>query len=287
MKNRKKTIGALLFIFSMLIFFNITCGRSYNDSINIINLIEAPNSSSSPVPVITSSVLSPTNSPTFEITVDFDMVVTAGIVDDLIVTNGAFSVPSSGDNIVWYYPITPTTEGLVTIQYPADKYFDGEDGNLISNLFSITYDTTGPIPMISSLEPIQTNSPTFEITVDFDRVVTAGIADYLIVTNGAFSVPSSGDNIVWNYPITALAEGIVTFEYPADKYIDPAQNYNQKSNLFLIEYDSEESDPIMNGENSNISSFSVVGISIFALPILYILIKKSKKRMKTNNNLTH
>jgi hypothetical protein len=125
----------------------------------------------SPIPVITSTEPDPTNS-AFEVTIDFDASVDASIFSQLNYSNCNWSNPTSvsGDDSVWTLQITPITNGVVTVQVPANIYQDSaENWNTASNLFSRTYDAARDIGItnldISKTVVGQGNTMNIKVTI--------------------------------------------------------------------------------------------------------------------------
>jgi len=83
----------------------------------------------------------------FTATFRFSEAVTGFVVGDIDVVNGTASA-FTGSDADYSATITPTANGAVTVQVPADAAIDGDaNGNLISNLFSVTKVT--PVPEIN------------------------------------------------------------------------------------------------------------------------------------------
>jgi len=192
-----------------------------------------------PVPVISSLAPDPVNSD-FEVIIDFDATVDASVFPLLNYSNCDWNNPQSvsGDDSIWTLQITPTTDGEVTVQAPAGIYQDSAlNWNSESNLLRRTYDSQGPVPVISSLAPDPVNSG-FEITIDFDKTVSPFVFPLLNYSNCDWSNPQSvsGDDSVWTLQISPVVDGEVMVQVPAGIYQDDALNWNLESNLFSRTY---------------------------------------------------
>ena len=188
-----------------------------------------------PIPIITSTVPDPTNA-VFDITIDFDEDVTDFIGASLMVTNGTAS------NVVEITPssytatITPTTDGIVSVQAIADGAFDAAgNGNVVSNIFSVEYDVTRPVPVITSTVPDPTNQA-FDVTITFSEDVTGFTVDDIDVGNGTAS-NFAGTGSVYTATITPIVDGGVIVFIPENISQDAATNLNDISNEFFVEYD--------------------------------------------------
>jgi hypothetical protein len=231
-----------------------------------------------PVPVISSSEPDPTNNSPFTITIDFGATVDASIFDNLNYTNCTKSNPTSvsGDDSVWELDISPTADGAVTVQVPADLYQDGiAEWNLQSNLFSITYDTQGPQPSITSGASDPTNQSPITVTIDFGAPVTVAVFNNLtyINCNRSNKQSVSPDDSVWTVDLAPIADGSFGVQVPAATYQDAATNDNEASAPFSITYDTRGSVPVISSSEpdpTNNSPFTItidfgatVGSSVF------------------------
>lgn len=100
---------------------------------------------SHPSVVLSSIAAASVNAP-YAITITFSEAVTGFAASDLTVTNGAAANLQTTDNITYTAVITPTADGAVTIQLPADRAENiGANGNTASNMLTTTYDGTAPV----------------------------------------------------------------------------------------------------------------------------------------------
>ena len=105
---------------------------------------------SNPTVTITGSVVNSTSSP-FTATFTFSEAIQNFSLSDVIVTNATSSVFNKISDSKYTALITPTSDGIVTINIPANSLQDlANNDNLASNTFSINYDTTKPTVTITS-----------------------------------------------------------------------------------------------------------------------------------------
>lgn len=195
-----------------------------------------------PTVAITSTEVDPANSSPFQITITFDEEVSGFEVEDINVINGAagnlqpvITAPVT-TNQIWTVDITPTTDGVVTVNILADKATDSaENGNIASNEFSITYDETAPtlteITPVPVFNNISTPSYTFHST-------EAGAVTYTgACGNGDISVAVLGDNLA---TFSALADGTYS-----DCVITVTDTANNPGNITVNEFVIDTQAPII------------------------------------------
>ncbi|MBV7530969.1 Ig-like domain-containing protein [Chitinophaga sp. sic0106] len=98
----------------------------------------------SPTVVLSSAAPALLNAP-FTVTATFSEAVAVLTADDLTITNGTASNVQSTDNITYTVTITPTADGALSVQLPANKAVNiGGNPNIASNTLNFTYDGTAP-----------------------------------------------------------------------------------------------------------------------------------------------
>ncbi|MFY0688372.1 MAG: BspA family leucine-rich repeat surface protein, partial [Cyclobacteriaceae bacterium] len=100
-----------------------------------------------PSPVITSTAPDPTNVSPIVVTTTFTEGVTGLLNTDFVIGNGTEGTLTNTDGVgrIWTLDVTPTADGLVTVDLPAAVTTDTlGNNNTVSNTFSVTYDGTGP-----------------------------------------------------------------------------------------------------------------------------------------------
>lgn len=164
----------------------------------------------------------------------FSKVVTGFDDTDLIVTNGTVAnFIGSGD--AYEFEVTPTAEGLVTIQIPVDSAFDSaSNGNTEANL-EIVYDITSPTLTITSGEIDPTSTNPFEVTFTFDEDVDNFEGTDVVVGNGSIG-NFAGTGSVYTADITPASSALVTVDVAADVANDPAGNFNLAADQFSITF---------------------------------------------------
>ena len=98
-----------------------------------------------PSVALSTEATSPVNTP-FTLVVTFDEPVTGFAVGDITASNATVSNLQTTDHITYTALVTPTADGTVSIQVPADVAQNvGNNGNTASNMLSLAYDGTAPV----------------------------------------------------------------------------------------------------------------------------------------------
>ncbi len=188
-----------------------------------------------PTVVITADAAIPTNI-AFTATITFSEDVTGFEVADLSVTNGTASDFTITSATVYTALITPTVDGIVTVDVNAEVAQDlvGND-NLAATQYSVLYDATNPTVSISSTVPDPTNMP-FIIDIVFDEDVTGFDITDLSVTNGTASAFTITSASIYSALITPTISDDVMVDIAMGAAQDAATNPNDAAR-FSIEYD--------------------------------------------------
>ena len=220
------------------------------------------NDATDPTVVLSSLEPDPTGAPNFILDVVFSEPVTGLLDGDFAVGNGAAS-GLTGSGTTYSITITPTADGLVTVDLPAASAQDGAgNDNIAATQFSITYDATDPTVVLSSLEPDPTGAPNFILDVVFSEAVTGLLDGDFAVGNGAAS-GLTGSGTTYSITITPTADGLVTVDLPAASAQDGAGNDNIAATQFSITYDG--SAPVTNSfvRQSPLAALTNADILIF------------------------
>ena len=80
----------------------------------------------------------------FEIAIDISTDVSGLTPDDFDITNGTILTDLSNVGTTYYVSVEPSSNGIISIQLPADKVQDADgNGNLISNVLEFNYTKPG------------------------------------------------------------------------------------------------------------------------------------------------
>lgn len=195
---------------------------------------------------ITTLANDPTNLAVIPFTVVFTRDASGFEVTDLIVTNGTVSNFTMVDARTYTFDVTPTADGLVTIQIAAGSVEDPDGNPIVEANFSITSDRTAPdAPVITGLDPASdTGTPGDGITNDNTPTIIGtgevGTTIEIFADSGSGNV-SLGTTVVgadgnWSFtPTTELADGTYTITATAT---DAAGNISPVSNSISVTIDT-------------------------------------------------
>ncbi len=180
-----------------------------------------------PGTVISTQIASPTNAATIPFKVTFDEPVTGFTLADIVPNNGVAS-NLQGSGAVYTFDITPSGDGIVTVDVPAAVAQDaaGND-NTAAAQATITSDRTAPGVVVGSPAASPTNANTIPFTIGFSEPVNGFVQGDLTITNGTiidFSGPAGGANYTVN--VAPNGNGPVRVTVPAGVAQDAAGNNN-------------------------------------------------------------
>ncbi len=195
------------------------------------------NDETQPTVTITSKTNNPTNQ-SFDVVITFSEDVTGFAIDDITVGNGAASNFSATSTTEYTATITPSADGVVTVDIAADKASDDAgNGNSAATQLSITFDSTAPTAVITTTVNDPTNSNPIPITVTFSEEMT-GIEEADLTAGGAtISDFATADNTVFTLNLIPTADGTITLDLSAGAGTDQAGNPNTAATQFTIESD--------------------------------------------------
>lgn len=138
-----------------------------NVAINLAGLL-------GPTVSMASVAANPTNASPIPVTVTFSQPVTDFAAADIIATNATVG-DFSGAGADYAFTLTPTGQGLVTADIPADAAInDSALPNQASETFSRTYDSLPPTAVILLTDASPTNANAVHFTVDFAGALAPG-----------------------------------------------------------------------------------------------------------------
>ena len=195
----------------------------------------------SPTVTITSTVVNPTNA-AFITTVTFSEAVIGFDITDITLSNATASNFTVTSSSVYTALITPTTDGIVTVDVAADVATDtATNGNAAATQFSTLYDRLKPTVAITSTVSDPTNS-TFTTTFTFSEAVTGFVVGDITLGNSTASNFTTTSSSIYTASITPIADGTVTVDIAADAVVDTATNGNTSATQFSVLYDATTPD---------------------------------------------
>ena len=180
----------------------------------------------------------------FEVTITFTESVTGFAASDISLTGSATATVTdlSGSGAAYTAEITPTADGDLVIQVPADVAVDAAgNGNTESQSDPVTVDVSRPTVEITGA-PTTANAA-FEVTITFgedeDEDVTGFEADDISFTGSATATVTdwSVSGAAYTAEITPTADGNLVIQVPADVAVDAAGNGNTASQSHTVTVD--------------------------------------------------
>ncbi|NWK55029.1 hypothetical protein HW115_05375 [Verrucomicrobiaceae bacterium N1E253] len=194
------------------------------------------------VPLATLSTTTTSVSAPFTVTLTFSEAITGLAENDFSVSNGSIQPGSlSGSGTDWSMLVTPTSNGDVTIQLPANSVTDtdGENNqNPASDILSITYVAPGseqPTPTLSTAGNSVTSA--FTVNLTFNEAVTGlELSDFDVQNASLSNLSGNGSN--YTLLVTPEEAGDVTLTLPAKRVTDTDGDKltNTHSNTLVVNY---------------------------------------------------
>ena len=223
-----------------------TLGNSNIES----NILEINFDSTGPSVLISTTENSLTNANPFEIIIEFSEEISGFDVGDISVVNGAASNLNSSNDTIFTADITPTADGLITININSGVAIDNAGNpNTESNTFEINFDSTGPSVSIFTTENSPTNSNPFEILIEFNEKITGFDVGDISVVNGTANILYTSYDTIFTTDITPTADGLITININSGVAYDNLGNSNTESNTFEIDYDSTRPSVSLSADN--------------------------------------
>ncbi|KYG74989.1 gliding motility-associated-like protein [Roseivirga ehrenbergii] len=192
----------------------------------------------SPTVAITSTAADPIDG-AFTTTFTFSEAVTGFTIGDISVVNGTTSNFTSINPSVYTTSISPTADGVVTVDVPENIAQDvARNGNVAATQFSIIADLTDPEVSMSGI-PIELNNfEPFTIIYSFSEKVTGFAGTDFQLVNAQLVDFSTTDNINYNVSFKAQSNQEVRLTLPANTVYDLATNANTTETVVDISFNS-------------------------------------------------
>jgi hypothetical protein len=179
------------------------------------------------------------------VTVTFSEPVNGFATDDFTLggVGGSVGTITPGAlNTVFTTPITPTSEGTLTVTINLHAVTDNAGNSLsaASSVLSFVYDATNPTVGATSSQTFHTNANPIPVTLTFNENVYAlAVGDAYVANAAATAIsPSTSGAAVYTLDITpSVTDGIVHVVLDAGVATDLATNPNDASNTMLFHYD--------------------------------------------------
>ena len=226
------------------------------------------------IPTIASAQPDPTNAPTISFTVNFTRPVTGFEAEDVAISGIASGIDensfATADNMMYTFAVSPTTDGTLLVDVPANVTQDANGNNNTAAHFSMTYDTAGPIPTVASQQGLHTNAPTINFTVTFDEPVTGFTAGDI-----ALSVDASPGNVTdfdgsgaaYEFSTMPAMDGTILVDVAAGAVQDALGNPSPAADL-SVTYDTEPPTATITADRPGTTGASTITFTVrFSDPV--------------------
>ncbi|MEQ9299361.1 MAG: Ig-like domain-containing protein [Cyclobacteriaceae bacterium] len=191
-----------------------------------------------PSVTLTTLAANPTNV-SFEVIIQFSEAVTGFTVDDLDITNGSEGALNTVNASEYRTTVTPSTDGEVTIELPADAAFDiADNGNTSATPLTITYDATPPTVAFDNVPATLNSTDPVTISIQFSEAIEEFILDDISLTNATGSSLNSTDQTNWTFQLTPTGAGDITMNIGIGVAQDPAGNTTSNADQANILFDN-------------------------------------------------
>ncbi|WP_415839281.1 beta strand repeat-containing protein, partial [Nocardioides zeicaulis] len=172
--------------------------------------------------VTLSAPAGPSNGP-FTVTATFSEAVTGLDASDFAIGNGTAGT-LTGSGATYTLPVTPATDGTVTVDLPAGSATDTTaNPNTAATQLTRTADLTRPSVTLSA--PAGPVGGPFTVTATFSEAVTGLDASDFAIGNGTAGT-LTGSGATYTLPVTPATDDTVTIDLPAGSATDTAANPN-------------------------------------------------------------
>lgn len=230
---------------------NNTAATEYSISVDSI----------APTTVITSTETGPTNASVIPIEVTFSEDVVDFELADLNVVGGTVS-QFSGSGSSYFFEVTPSADGTVTVDITADSAHDAAgNGNVVATQLAIVSDRTPPSPTISAAEN-PTNDNPITLTVSFGEVVSGFDSSEVSVSNAAVTGFEDVGAGVFTVTLVPTADGTIAVDIAKDVASDAAGNNNIAAVQLVITSDTANPTPVIRSTETSPSNNATIPITV-------------------------
>ena len=186
------------------------------------------------IPTVTLSTTGSLVSGPFLVIATFSEPVSGFGLDDAVITNGTPSNLITLSQSVYTFDVTPTADGVVTVNVPAATATDaGGNSNTASNQLNILYDGTAPTVTLTG--PTSTVTEPFDMVATFSEQVAGFTLDDITVTNGTASALDASEAPVYKFRVTPVIGQTIIIIIAANSVTDTIGFGNIASNSFSID----------------------------------------------------
>jgi hypothetical protein len=187
-----------------------------------------------PTTTITSTATANTKTSPIPVVIKFSNTVTGFDASKITVSNGTLGTVSGSGNS-YSVSVTPSGQGVVTVDILAGVVIDAVGNGNIAGTLSRTYDNVAPTVAITSPSAESTNA-VIPVTITFSESVTGFDVTDLTLVNGVASNFVAVSATEYTVDITAAALGDVKVDIAAGKAADAATNGNAIATQLKVAY---------------------------------------------------
>ena len=224
----------------------------------------------------------------FQVTINFNELITGFEAGDLTITNANYS-NFSGSGQVYTLELTPIQEGEVRITLPSGKLQDLA-GNLneASNTLIVNFRLADIIKpsVVLSTAATEVSGP-FDVQITFSEPVNGlGIDDFILNNGAANNISGTGSSYILT--VTPGTEGEASVLMPEGRVTDLAGNLNTLSNVLKVDYaieDLQRPSVLLSTANTEVNGPFEVSIT-FSEPIMGLELTDFQLTNATGQNLS-
>lgn len=210
-------------------------------------------------------VADPTGQTSIPMIVTFSEPVTGFTDTDIVLLNATVD-NFSGSGANYTFNLLPSGLGLFSAQIPAGVAFDGAlNGNLASNVFSRTFDSSDLIVSLVCAVPNPTNVAPIPVSATFNRAVTGFEASDIVVVNAVVQ-NFAGFGAHYTFDLAPQGQGTVSAQVSAGAATD-GERSNLESNLLSRVYDSIQPTLLLNSTAPNPTNAAIPVTATFNEPV--------------------
>ena len=199
---------------------------------------------------------------------------------------GPTAAAPTGSGDTYTFTVTATTDGTVVVSIPTGAATDpAENGNTVSEDYTVTVDTTAPGVTLSSTTTITNggtqNTATVSYTATFDMAVTEFAVSDITVTGTASGGSPTASNFVatsptvYTFDVVTTDDGTVIVTIPANVATDAAGNDNTVSATYTVTVDTTGPTVILSSDTSSGGTQNTATVSYtatFSEPVMGFVI---------------
>jgi len=216
-----------------------------------------------PKPLISSTVGSLTNIQQIPITIDFGEYVNNFNSNLLAFTNASMVSFNNTNPVLGLYhaDIRPLTNGLVSVEIPANLCSDNAGNYNLSAMYSVLFDASAPTLTISSVAGTYTKNNQIAVNFNFSEVVSNFTQSDIFIVNGSI-LNFAGSGSSYNLVVNITQQGSTEISVAPNTFSDIAGTVNISSAYYSIVYDGVSPEPTIVSPVVAYTNFSSINMTL-------------------------